>query len=101
MAREVAQGMEHLSKYHFIHRDLACRNVLYSEGMCKVADFGLSRGGGGDDDAAGGNAAAAHEDYYKSTAGVFPVRWTAPEAMETMRFTPAGIGCVVVWNSGD
>jgi serine/threonine protein kinase len=96
MAREVAQGMDHLSKEHFIHRDLACRNVLCSEGMCKIADFGLSRGGGGESTTAENEDAATHEDYYKSTSGVFPVRWTAPEAMETLRFTPASD----VWSFG-
>jgi serine/threonine protein kinase len=96
MAREVAQGMSHLSKEHFIHRDLACRNVLYADGMCKIADFGLSRGGGGESTTVENEDAATHEDYYKSTAGVFPVRWTAPEAMETLRFTPASD----VWSFG-
>jgi serine/threonine protein kinase len=93
MAREVAQGMTHLSKEHFIHRDLACRNVLYADGMCKIADFGLSRGGGFDGEEVG---AGMHEDYYKSTAGVFPIRWTAPEAMETFRFTTTSD----VWSFG-
>jgi hypothetical protein len=95
-AREVAQGMDHLSKKHFIHRDLACRNVLCAEGMCKIADFGLSRGAGGQSSTAENDDIATHEDYYKSTAGVFPVRWTAPEAMETLRFTPASD----VWSFG-
>jgi hypothetical protein len=95
MCREIVQGMAHLSKQHFIHRDLACRNVLLSEGMCKIADFGLSRGAG-EGDAKEDDGAATHEDYYKSTAGVFPVRWTAPEAMETLRFTPASD----VWSFG-
>jgi serine/threonine protein kinase len=77
MARGVAQGMDHLSKEQFIHRDLAHRNVLYAEGMCKIADFGLSRGGGGTSTTAENEDAATHEDYYKSTTtGVFPVRWT-------------------------
>jgi serine/threonine protein kinase len=64
--------------------------------MCKIADFGLSRGSGGESSTAENEAAATHEDYYKSTAGVFPVRWTAPEAMETLRFTPASD----VWSFG-
>jgi proto-oncogene tyrosine-protein kinase ROS len=85
-----------LSKNHFIHRDLACRNVLYSEGMCKIADFGLSRGSGSVSTASENDDAASHEDYYKSSAGVFPVRWTAPESMETMRFTSASD----VWSFG-
>jgi serine/threonine protein kinase len=96
MARDIARGMDHLTKQHFIHRDLAARNVLQSEGMCKVADFGLSRGGGGQSSTAAGEEEDQHEDYYKSSSGVFPVRWTAPEAMESLRFTPASD----VWSFG-
>jgi serine/threonine protein kinase len=29
------------------------------------------------------------DDYYKSGGGMIPVRWTAPEALETLRFTHA------------
>jgi serine/threonine protein kinase len=120
MAREIAQGMDHLSKNHFVHRDLSCRNVLQAGGMCKIADFGLSRSSGHPKMSHGypekdtmmhrnplrhaSTASMAsmlsydeeHEDYYKSTAGVFPVRWTAPEAMESLRFTTASD----VWSFG-
>lgn len=114
MAQEVAQGMAHLTSRHFIHRDLAARNILLADGksaalrglglglVCKVADFGLSRGcGSGDgDDASGQRRESVSEDYYKSSSGVFPVRWTAPESMETLRFTTASdiwsFGIVVV-----
>ena len=27
---DVAQGMEHVAKSGFVHRDIACRNILYS-----------------------------------------------------------------------
>ena len=95
MAAEIAAGMAHLVQKHLIHRDLAARNVLMASGksvsgtVCKVADFGLSRGAtnGGD---------STHEDYYKSSAGVFPVRWTSPEAMATLKFSPASD----VWSFG-
>jgi serine/threonine protein kinase len=93
---QTARGMEHLSKCHFIHRDLAARNVLLTSGVsecglvCKVADFGLSRGG---------EAEASDDDgttYYRSKQGVFPIRWTAPESMETLVFNQASD----VWSFG-
>ena len=75
-----AKGMEHLASLHFIHRDLAARNVLVATGMVgQVADFGLSRGAvlsptQNDNSDSGGGVS---EEYYRSQAGVFPIRWTA------------------------
>ena len=38
---DIAKGMQHLAKLHFIHRDLGGRNVLVATGMvAQVADFG-------------------------------------------------------------
>eukprot|EP00039_Didymoeca_costata_P015839 m.274414 g.274414 ORF g.274414 m.274414 type:complete len:1312 (-) comp16288_c1_seq5:53-3988(-) len=87
-ASQIAAGMEHLVKHHFIHRDLACRNVLLASGMVnKVADFGLSRGA---------EQHGSNDEYYRSSHGVFPVRWTSPEAMETLKFSVASD----VWSYG-
>eukprot|EP00039_Didymoeca_costata_P012121 m.173389 g.173389 ORF g.173389 m.173389 type:complete len:1180 (+) comp15387_c0_seq2:3773-7312(+) len=98
LAMQIAAGMNHLHQHHFIHRDLAARNVLLASGMiCKVADFGLSRGAQSDNE---GN------EYYRSSKGVFPVRWTAPEAMETLKFSMAsdtwsyGITVIEVFQHG-
>jgi serine/threonine protein kinase len=97
---QTAKGMEHLTKRHYVHRDLAARNVLLTSGqsvsnlVCKVADFGLSRAGArtrGDK-----REGEADEFYYKSQRGTFPVRWTAPEAMEQLKFTSASD----VWSFG-
>ena len=83
MALEIARGMTHLVEGKFVHRDLAARNVLLdSEFVCKIADFGLSRAVAAkdpDDENA--------QEYYTSRNGAFPVRWTAPEAFETMKFS--------------
>eukprot|EP00039_Didymoeca_costata_P002163 m.57956 g.57956 ORF g.57956 m.57956 type:complete len:1717 (+) comp11144_c1_seq1:172-5322(+) len=79
---EIAMGMGHLHEHAFVHRDLAARNVLVATGMvAKVADFGLSR-------IVSSNEESADNQYYRSQRGVFPVRWTSPEAMQTLRFTP-------------
>lgn len=93
---DIATGMAHLHSRRFIHRDLAARNVLLAGGMtAKVADFGLTRAmagsGAGADDAGGGD-----KDYYRSHRGVFPIRWTAIEAMDTHVFNAA----TDVWSFG-
>jgi serine/threonine protein kinase len=90
-----ARGMAHLAKKRFVHRDLAARNVLVDSAMnAKIADFGLSRGihenDTSDDENGGGDY------YYRSQSGVFPVRWSAPESMESLRFTSASD----VWSYG-
>jgi serine/threonine protein kinase len=98
MAAEVATGMEHLTSNDFVHRDLAARNVLLSSGaegsmVAKVADFGLCRcsqqSGIADEN-------GEEEQYYRSTRGVFAIRWTPPEAMETLVFTESSD----VWSFG-
>jgi serine/threonine protein kinase len=108
MAREVAQGMDHLSKEHFIHRDLACRNVLYAEGMCKIADFGLSRGSRVEqaippDEWTHENAdrvdrGETHEDYYKSTCVPSAVNGTGGNGNIAVH---TSVGRVELWDRGD
>merc|ERR1711935_1327124 len=90
MALDTANGMAHLTTSKFVHRDLAARNVLVDAMQnCKVADFGLARGIAGARAGPGTNEDGDEEDYYRSKTGTFPVRWTSPEAMQTMRFSEA------------
>lgn len=103
LCTEVVAGMEYLSKKHYVHRDLAARNVLVATGLqAKVADFGLSRGVTMSEDVDSDNS-----QYYRSQRGIFPVRWTAPEAMETLKFSSGtdvwsfGIVMVEVFQDGD
>jgi len=89
--------MAHLAGLSFVHRDLAARNVLLDHDMIlKVADFGLSRGAKKTSASATGNGNDGAETYYRSTNGVFPLRWTSPEAMTSLKFTTASD----IWSFG-
>ena len=92
---EIAAGMSVLAGNQFVHRDLAARNVLVASGViCKVADFGMSRQVQTDDNAG---------DYYRSTNGMIPVRWTAPEGLNEQKYSSAsdvwsfGITCMEIF----
>lgn len=78
MAAQVASGMAYLEQQNYIHRDLAARNVLVGENnICKVADFGLAR-----------VFMKENENVYEAKeGGKFPVKWTAPEAIQDNIFS--------------
>ncbi|XP_071755323.1 tyrosine-protein kinase FRK [Centroberyx gerrardi] len=78
IAAQVASGMAFLELQNYIHRDLAARNVLVGENnICKVADFGLAR-----------VFMMESENVYEAKEGTkFPVKWTAPEAINDNKFT--------------
>jgi len=68
--------MVYLSDRKFVHRDLATRNCLVSDGMVvKIADFGLSQ-------------RIYSSDYYKgSDRDVIPVRWMPLESIMYSKFS--------------
>ena len=88
--------MVYLATKHVVHRDLAARNILLDvDWQAKVADFGLSREVKAVEDAGGPETKRASL-YYRSNNGMFPVRWTSPEAMQTAMFTEGSD----VWSFG-
>lgn len=42
MAKDVAMGLQFLHANQIAHRDLSLENILLQDGVCKIADFGLS-----------------------------------------------------------
>lgn len=68
---QIATGMAYLESKRFLHRDLACRNVLIAKGnKIKIADFGLMR-------------ALPQEDevYVMTEHKKVPFPWCAPESL--------------------
>uniref|UniRef100_A0A8B9P259 Tyrosine-protein kinase n=1 Tax=Apteryx owenii TaxID=8824 RepID=A0A8B9P259_APTOW len=72
---QIAEGMAFIEKRNYIHRDLRAANILVSAILvCKIADFGLAR--------------IIEDDEYTAREGAkFPIKWTAPEAINYGSFT--------------
>ena len=76
MAKQIALGMEFISVRGFIHRDLACRNVMVdANNNAKIGDFGLARYG------------YDNNIYLARLGRALPIRWMPPEAIYDRQFT--------------
>uniref|UniRef100_A0A915AKQ9 Tyrosine-protein kinase n=1 Tax=Parascaris univalens TaxID=6257 RepID=A0A915AKQ9_PARUN len=74
-AIDICEGMRYLEARNVVHRDLAARNVLLDDVLtAKISDFGLAK-----------DANDCH--LVESSAGKFPIKWTAPEALRYSKFS--------------
>jgi hypothetical protein len=74
--RDVAAGMHHVGREGIVHKDLAARNILLTAGdTALVSDFGLSR--------------IANERGSVYDSGICSIKWSAPEAVLSKRYSTA------------
>uniref|UniRef100_A0A673BQ04 Tyrosine-protein kinase n=1 Tax=Sphaeramia orbicularis TaxID=375764 RepID=A0A673BQ04_9TELE len=74
MSAQIAEGMAYIERKNYIHRDLRAANILVNETLhCKIADFGLAR--------------IIESEYTAHEGAKFPIKWTAPEAINFGTFS--------------
>ena len=75
-AVQIAKGMQFLTREGFIHRDLACRNILiFSDNLVKIGDFGMMR------------RMDSNGQYKMEEKRKIPIAWSPPESLRKRLFS--------------
>eukprot|EP00039_Didymoeca_costata_P003491 m.68018 g.68018 ORF g.68018 m.68018 type:complete len:703 (+) comp11932_c0_seq1:464-2572(+) len=93
-SNQIANAMSFLETHNFVHRDLACRNVLVATNLvCKVSDFGLAR-----DVYTNANKGmyVANQGYVNHQSNPTAWKWTALEGIRDEVWTSSSD----VWSFG-
>uniref|UniRef100_A0A915DZ28 Protein kinase domain-containing protein n=1 Tax=Ditylenchus dipsaci TaxID=166011 RepID=A0A915DZ28_9BILA len=72
---QLASALTYLHQRHYVHRDIAARNVLVASSLSvKLSDFGLSR-------------MLDQSPIYTASKGKLPIKWLPPESINYRKFS--------------